>query len=31
MFSSNFLTDLARKYELSPEQEEVFLLWFGDK
>ena len=28
MFSSNFLTNLARKYELSPEQEEVFLLWF---
>jgi predicted NACHT family NTPase len=30
MFSSNFLTDLARKYELSPEQEEVFLLWWGN-
>ena len=30
MFPINFLTDLARKYELSPEQEEVFLLWFGD-
>ena len=28
MFPSNFLTDLARRYELSPEQEEVFLLWF---
>jgi predicted NACHT family NTPase len=28
MFPSNFLTDLARKYELSPEQEEVFLLWW---
>ena len=30
MFPSNFLTDLARKYELSPEQEEVFLLWWGN-
>ncbi|MFN7715849.1 MAG: helix-turn-helix transcriptional regulator, partial [Pseudanabaenaceae cyanobacterium] len=30
MFSPNFLTDLARKYELSPEQEEVFLLWWGN-
>ncbi len=30
MFSRNFLTDLARKYELSPEQEEVFLLWWGN-
>ena len=30
MFSRNFLTDLARKYELSPDQEEVFLLWWGD-
>ncbi len=30
MFPSNFLTNLARKYELSPEQEEVFLLWWGD-
>ena len=28
MFPSNFLTDLARKYELSLEQEEVFLLWW---
>ncbi len=28
MFSRNFLTDLARKYELSPDQEKVFLLWF---
>ncbi len=28
MFSKDFLTALARKYELSPEQEEVFLLWF---
>ena len=28
MFPSNFLTALARKYELSPEQEEVFLLWW---
>jgi DNA-binding CsgD family transcriptional regulator len=30
MFPSNFLTALARKYELSPEQEEVFLLWWGN-
>ncbi|NMF56697.1 NACHT domain-containing protein [Pseudanabaena yagii] len=30
MFPRNFLTDLARKYELSPEQEEVFLLWWGN-
>ena len=30
MFPSNFLTDLARKYELSPEQEEVFVLWWGN-
>ncbi|OYQ63045.1 hypothetical protein B9G53_18990 [Pseudanabaena sp. SR411] len=30
MFPSNFLTDLARKYELSHEQEEVFLLWWGN-
>ncbi|MEA5485906.1 MULTISPECIES: NACHT C-terminal helical domain 2-containing protein [Pseudanabaena] len=30
MFPSNFLTDLARKYELSSEQEEVFLLWWGN-
>jgi len=30
MFSHNFLTDLARKYELSPDQEEVFLLWRGN-
>jgi predicted NACHT family NTPase len=30
MFLSNFLTDLAHKYELSPEQEEVFLLWWGN-
>ena len=27
MFSKDFLTVLARKYELSPEQEEVFLPW----
>jgi DNA-binding CsgD family transcriptional regulator len=30
MFPSNFLTDLARKYELSPEQKEVFLLGWGN-
>ena len=30
MFPSNFLTALARKYELSPEQEKVFLLWWGN-
>lgn len=30
MFPSNFLTDLARKFELSPDQEEVFLLWWGN-
>ena len=28
MFPIDFLTAVARKYELSPEQEEVFLLWF---
>jgi len=30
MFPSDFLTALARKYELSPQQEEVLLLWFGN-
>jgi predicted NACHT family NTPase len=30
MFPINFLTDLARKYELSPTQEKVFLLWWGN-
>lgn len=30
MFPSNFLTKLARSKDLSPEQEEVFLLWFGN-
>ena len=31
MFSKNFLTALARKHDLSPEQEEVFLLWILEK
>jgi DNA-binding CsgD family transcriptional regulator len=30
MFPKNFLTTLAHRYELSPEQEEVFLLWFAE-
>ena len=30
MFSQKFLTDLARKYELSTDQENVFLLWFRE-
>ncbi len=31
MFPKDFLTALAHRYELSPEQEEVFLLWFAEE